>query len=86
MTVVKLSVSFDAELDEAIRAAARKAGQPVSTWVAEAAASKLRREALRVLIDEWQAEEGSFTPDQIAAVRAELAAARVEAGLPPGVL
>ncbi len=86
MKVVKMSVSFDPELGEAIRAAAAQQGQPLSTWLADAAAHKLRREALRQFLDEWQAEEGTFAPEEIAAAEAELAAARVEAGLPPGGL
>lgn len=83
MKVVKVSVSFDPELGEAIRAAAAQQGQPVSTWLADAAAHKLRSEALREFLDEYQAEHGAFTPEELAATAATIAAARVEAGLPP---
>lgn len=86
MRVVKMSVSFDPELGEAIRAAAAAQGQPTSTWLADAAAHKLRRAALREFLDEWAAERGPVTPEELAAAEAELAAARVEAGLPPGGL
>lgn len=86
MKVVKVSVSFDPELGEAIRAAAAQQGQPVSTWLAEAAADKLRSEALGEFLDAWEAEHGAITAEELAAAEAELAAARVEAGLPPGGL
>lgn len=86
MKVVKMSVSFDPELGEAIRVAAAKVGQPVSTWVADAAAHKLRNEALGEFLDAYEAEYGAFTPEEIAQAEAELRAARVEAGLPPGGL
>jgi hypothetical protein len=37
--VDKLSISFDPELGDAVRSAAAQAGKPVSSWLAEAAAS-----------------------------------------------
>ena len=40
MKVDKLSISFEPGLGDAVRAVAQ-AGQPVSSWLAEAAASKL---------------------------------------------
>ena len=42
MKVDKLSISFDPELGDAVRAAAAEAGKPLSAWLADAAASKLR--------------------------------------------
>jgi len=74
MNVDKMSVSFDAELGEAIRAAARQSGRPLSSWLAEAAGSKLRAEALTGYLDGWEAEHGALTA-------AELAAAEREPGL-----
>jgi hypothetical protein len=46
MTVDKLSVSFDHELGDAVRAAASEVGQALSSWLADAAAKKLRAVAL----------------------------------------
>jgi hypothetical protein len=46
MGVEKMSVSFDLELGEAIRAAASDASQSVSAWLAQAARDRLRLEAL----------------------------------------
>jgi hypothetical protein len=42
----KLTVPFGAGLGDAVRSAAAQAGKPVSSWLAEAAASKLVAEAL----------------------------------------
>jgi len=66
-----MSVSFDAELGEAIRAAAGRAGKPVSTWLAEAAATKLRAEALDGFFADYEAEHGAFTPEELECARVE---------------
>ena len=67
-----MSVSFDPELGDAIRAAAAQHGLPLSTWLAEAAASKLRAEALAAYLDAWEAEHGAFTPDELTTAEREL--------------
>ena len=72
MTVNKMSVSFAPELDEAIRSAASEAGQPLSTWLAEAAAARLRTEALSAYLVEWQREHGTITDVELARADAEL--------------
>ena len=77
MKVDKFSVSFDIELGDAVRSAAAGSGKPVSTWLAEAAASKLRAEALAEFLNDWQAGHGAITPE-------ELARAEQELGLTPG--
>ena len=74
MNVDKMSVSFARDLGHAIRAAASEAGQPISTWLSEAAAARLRAEALSVFLTEWEHEHGAITA-------AELAHAEVELGL-----
>ena len=58
MKVDKLSVSFEPELGDAVRSAAAQAGKAVSAWLAEAAASKLRAEALAEFLAQWEAELG----------------------------
>ncbi len=77
MKVDKLSISFDPELGDAVRSAAADAGKPVSAWLAEAAASKLRAEALAKFLASWELEHGALTA-------AELAQAENELGLAPG--
>ena len=72
MKATKLSISLSAELGEEVRAAARKAGMGLSAWLAEAAAAKLRSEALREFLDEWQAEHGAITAEELAQAEADL--------------
>jgi hypothetical protein len=73
--VDKMSVSFDAELGDAVRSAASQAGKPLSAWLAEAAASKLRAEALAEFLANWQAEHGMLTAEEIARAEQELGVA-----------
>jgi hypothetical protein len=77
--VDKLSISFDPELGDAVRSAAAQAGQPVSSWLAEAAASKLRAEALAEFLASWEAEHGALTAEEIARAEREMALAAGDA-------
>jgi hypothetical protein len=70
--VDKLSISFEPELGDAVRSAAAQAGKPVSSWLAEAAASKLRAEALAEFLAAWQAEHGALTAQEIGRAEREL--------------
>jgi hypothetical protein len=70
--VDKLSVSFDPDLGDAVREAAKRAGRGLSGWLAEAAEAKLRSEALEAFLDGWEAEHGALSADQLAAAAAEL--------------
>ena len=72
MKVDKLSVSFDPELGDAVRSAAAQAGKPLSSWLAEAAASKLRAEALAEFLNGWEAEHGVLTAEELAQSEREL--------------
>jgi hypothetical protein len=72
MKVDKLSISFEPELGDAVRAAAAQAGKPVSSWLAEAAASKLRADALTEFLAGWETEHGVLTAEEIARAEAEL--------------
>lgn len=72
MKVDKMSVSFDPELGDAIRAAAAQHGQPLSSWLAEAAAGKLRAEALTAYLDAWEAEHGALTSEELASAERQL--------------
>ncbi|GAA2639977.1 hypothetical protein Adu01nite_75770 [Paractinoplanes durhamensis] len=84
MAVRKVTVTLPEELVEALGAAAREDGVPLSRLVANAAESELRRRVGRHLVAEWQAEHGAFTGEELAAARAEMAAADAEAfGVPP---
>jgi hypothetical protein len=72
MKVDKLSISFDPELGDAVRTAAAQTGKPLSAWLAEAAASKLRAEALARFLDDWEDEHGVLTAAEIARAEQEL--------------
>ena len=74
MGVEKMSVSFELELGEAIRASATTAGQSVSAWLAEAARDRLRLEALEEAVATWEQEHGRLTEAEVA--RAESALER----------
>jgi hypothetical protein len=78
MKVDKLSISFEPDLGDAVRSAAAQAGKPVSSWLAEAAASKLRAEALTEFLDGWEAEHGVLTADEISRAERELGLAASE--------
>jgi len=70
--VGKLSISFDPELGDAVRSAAAHAGKPLSSWLAEAAAIKLRAEALEEFLANWESEHGVLTAGEIARAEREL--------------
>lgn len=72
MKVDKLSISFEPELGDAVRSAAAQAGKPVSSWLAEAAASKLRADALAEFLASWEAGHGVLTAEEIARAEREL--------------
>ena len=79
MKVDKLSVSFDPDLGDAVRAAAKRSGRGLSGWLADAATARLRAEALAEFLDTWEVEHGELTSE-------ELARAAEELGLPQPVI
>jgi hypothetical protein len=70
--VDKLSVSFDPDLGDAVRAAAKRGGRGLSRWLAEAAAARLRAEALAEFLEGWEAEHGALSAEEVARAAAEL--------------
>jgi hypothetical protein len=68
----KLIVSFPLDLGEAVRAAAEQAGEGLSGWLADAAATKLRAEALAEFLDDYETEHGAFTAEELARASADL--------------
>lgn len=70
--VDKLSVSFDPDLGDAVRAAAKRSGRGISRWLADAATARLRAEALAEFLDTWEAEHGELTSDELARAAEEL--------------
>ena len=60
------------ELGESVRQAAARQGTSVSTWLTEAAADKLRNELLGAALDQWEAQDGAFTPAELAEAASRL--------------
>ena len=66
MGVEKMSVSFDRELGNAIKAAASRHSQSVSAWIAEAVRDRLRNEALADTLNAWEQTFGDLTEAEVA--------------------
>ena len=62
----KRSISIPPELDAEIAAAAREAGVSYSAWVAQTARKEFTIRAGLEAVSQYEAEDGSFTPDEIA--------------------
>jgi hypothetical protein len=75
MATKKVTITLDESLVEALAGAAEEEGIPLSRLVAGAAERELRLRVGRAAVQEWQAEHGAFTPEELAAVRADMAAA-----------
>jgi hypothetical protein len=67
--VQKLSLSFDPELAQRTREAAEATGRSLSAFVAEAVAYRLKLEAGRRLLEQWEAEHGAISDKERARVR-----------------
>lgn len=76
MAAEKYSASMDDELLEQARAAAEREGVSLSSWLAGAAAHQLRLRALEEMIEEWEAQHGAITAEELEAVERKIGAAR----------
>jgi hypothetical protein len=74
--VDRLSVTMPPEIGAAVRAAAARQGMSVSTWLAAAAAQRLRIELLGAALDLWEAEDGPFSDDELNAAAEALGRTR----------
>nr|MDT0662947.1 hypothetical protein [Micromonospora sp. DSM 115978] len=84
MAARKVTITLPDELVAALGVAAREDGVPLSRLLSNAAECELRRRAGRRLVADWQAEHGAFTAEELAAARAEMAAADAQAFSGPG--
>jgi hypothetical protein len=66
MVVKKLSVALDEGVAEAAAQAARRRGVSLSAWLNRAAVGALRTEDGLVAVEEWEAEHGRLTPEELA--------------------
>ena len=66
----KRSISMPPELARAVEEAARAEGTTFSAWLARTAAHRLKLEAGRQAIAEWEQENGALTAAELAEGRA----------------
>jgi post-segregation antitoxin (ccd killing protein) len=78
MATRKVTITLDEDLVQAMGVAAREAGVPLSRLIASAAEREMRRRIGQAVVAEWEAENGAFTPAELAAARAEMAVADAE--------
>ena len=78
MATRKVTITLDEKLADAMSSAAQEAGIPLSRLIASAAEREMRLSFGRLVLAEWQEENGAFTPEELAAARAEIAAADLE--------
>ena len=62
----KRSISLPSDLADAIDQAATAEGTTVSAWIADTAAHRLRIDAGRMGVAEWERQHGPLTPDELA--------------------
>ena len=62
----KRSISLPSDLADAIDVAATAEGTTVSAWIADTAAHRLRIDAGRQGIAEWERKHGTLTPGELA--------------------
>lgn len=67
---VKRSISLPPELARAVDEAARAEGTTFSGWLAQTAVRRLKLEAARQAVAEWENENGAFTPAELTEGRA----------------
>ena len=72
MASERLTISLDPELAADVRTAAEADARSVSSWLADAARRPPADAGLGALLDDWEAEHGSFTPAELAEARARL--------------
>jgi len=76
-TVDRLSVTVAPDLGASVRASAGQQGVSVSTWMAAAAAARLRNELLGAALDEWEQRDGAFTTAELDTAATALKASAV---------
>jgi hypothetical protein len=80
MHVDRLSITLDPRLGLAARRAAKRARMSLSAWIAEATADRVRNEELGRALDQWEAEDGTFTSKELTAAAQALGLVRKPKG------
>jgi hypothetical protein len=71
--VKKLAVSFPPAVARLVTGAAKRSTNGnLSAWLLEAARNELRRDALGRFVDEWEAEHGEITEEELERSRKRL--------------
>jgi hypothetical protein len=70
MAVKKISVALDPDVVEAAAVAAEAHGQSLSSWLNDAARSRLVLERGRRAVQDWQDEHGVLSPEERASAEA----------------
>jgi hypothetical protein len=83
MPAEKFSASMEDALLADARADAEAEGLTFSSWLADAAADRLRLKELRKLVSDWEVEHGAITTAELDALEDKVAAARRAAGTRP---
>ena len=65
----KISITIDAKILSNVQKVARRTHRTLSADVSEALARDLRNRRLREITDEFEAEHGAITDDELAAAR-----------------
>ncbi|MDQ6525694.1 hypothetical protein RB608_18900 [Nocardioides sp. LHD-245] len=68
--MTRITINVDDDTGSAIREAAASAGESVSAWMSRAAEMKLRNQLLGKALDDYEAEYGAFTEEELAKARA----------------
>jgi cytosine/adenosine deaminase-related metal-dependent hydrolase len=71
----KITITLPEEDLEQVKELARKAGLPLSTWIAQTLEHDARIQAGLEAMREWQDEHGVFTEEELAWADAQIAAA-----------
>jgi hypothetical protein len=81
---IRMSVALGPELDQRVRESATGSRKSIAEWIAEAAKAKLlleqgeeaelqrRMRGLDRFLEEWQAEHGAFTDEEMAETSREM--------------
>lgn len=67
----KVSITVDALVLRDVKQAAARSGRTLSAQITEALARDVRRERLRTLLEEYEAEHGPLGPDDFDAIAEE---------------
>ena len=78
MVSKKITITLPEEDLEQVKELARKAGLPLSTWITKVVEHEARIHAGLAALQEWEAEHGAITEEELAQAREELAKADAE--------